>query len=73
MTSEVEATALRDEWQRLRAEHETLLTATQAMEASDDLDAMRAHQARLRDHQTKLHALIEQMEAFHQRYGPLGL
>ena len=72
MTREAEAAALRDEWARLQADGAALSIKTQRLERSDDVLALRMHQMRLQEHQTKLHALVEAMEQFHYRYGAIG-
>ena len=72
MTREAEAAALRDEWVRLQADGAALSIKTQHLERSDDVLALRMHQMRLQEHETKLHALVEAMEQFHYRYGAIG-
>ena len=68
-----ERAALQQEWERLRREHKNLLAETRRLRSSDDLNAMRTHQARLLEHEDRLAAWARAMEFFHGSHGPVGL
>jgi hypothetical protein len=70
-TRDEERTALRKERTRLMLEC-AKLTAEVRLEASHDLTVLRALKERLKRHAQALHAFHDALEAFHQRFGPLG-
>jgi chromosome segregation ATPase len=65
-------TTLRKEQHRLVRERAELKAEVARMEASRDADALRALDARLHRRAEALHAFRDALEAFHQRFGPLG-
>jgi hypothetical protein len=64
--------ALRKERDRLATERAALQAEVARLEGSHDLDALRTLAARLNHHAEALHAFHDALEAFHQRFGPLG-
>src|SRR5580765_2206865 len=67
-----ERTPLREERERLATERAEPQAEVPRLEASRDVDALRALAARLHRHAEALHAFHDGLEAFHQRFGPLG-
>lgn len=68
-----ERAALRQEWDRLRGEHQDLLADTARLHGSHDLPAIREHHERIRAHQARLQAWEHAMEVFHGARGAIGL
>ena len=67
-----ERTPLREERERLATERAELQAEVTRLEASGDVDTLRALAARPHRHVEALHAFHDALEAFHQRFGPLG-
>ena len=63
---------LRKEQDRLATERAELKAEGARMKASRDAGALRALDARLHRRGDALHVFRDALEAFHQRFGPLG-
>ena len=63
---------LRAEWERLKRQREELLAETIQLQASQDVTALRAHAERLARHKQELAVFRELLDAYRERYGPIG-